>query len=67
MTCTSLFTQSRFSMKQQLTFRKLAQLLPSGGTGLANLNPQQGHIIRKDSPKGRIFVYICGKRSTKLK
>jgi hypothetical protein len=26
--------------------------------GLANINPQEGHIIRKDSPEGRTFVYI---------
>jgi hypothetical protein len=27
-------------------------------TDLANFNPQEGHIIRKDSPEGCSYVYI---------
>jgi hypothetical protein len=27
--------------------------------GLANLNPQQGHIVRKDSPEGHTGVCVC--------
>jgi hypothetical protein len=30
-------------------------------TGLANFNPQEGHITRKDSPEGRTCVYKCRK------
>ena len=33
---------------------------------LAKLYPQKGHIIRKDTPKGRICVYMYRKRGVKF-
>ena len=35
-------------------------------SGLANFSPQEGHIIRKDSPEGNICVYIYRKGGIEL-
>jgi hypothetical protein len=30
----------------------------SPSTGVANFNPLEGHTTRKDSPEGRMFVFM---------
>ena len=36
-------------------------VMPSSTAGLANFNPQEGHIIRKHSPEGRTYIYTFRK------
>jgi len=49
----TVFTDSNTSPTEETGFLR---------TGLANLNPQEGHITRIDSPEGHTCVYIYRNR-----
>ena len=53
------------AVKASATQLILCEIL-SAKAGLANFNPQEGHIIRKDSHKGRNCIYIYLKVQRKI-